>query len=121
MLNRRLHWTGVFAVLLALIAQLGLNATMPQVDLVAGAVTLCHSGNDLGGAPGPSPRHSADCPVCPLCGALHVQVAVLVPHAPITTPSDVAVLVRPELPPPSIAPPAPHRPPSQPRAPPTLS
>jgi hypothetical protein len=120
MLTSRFHLSGLLAVLLALMAQLGAGATVPLVDPVAVAGVLCHT-DDSGNPPAHAPNHPADCPVCPLCATMHAQAAVLASATPrLAPPADFAVL-RPELPPPATAPPALHRPPSQPRAPPTLS
>jgi hypothetical protein len=124
MLSRRLHLPGLFAVLLALMAQLGTGATVPQLDpfaLLAGAETLCHTDDDAGSPPSQAPGHPADCLVCPLCAALHAPAAPLISSAPDLTPPGLRAERRAELPPPSTAPPAPHRPPSQPRAPPVVS
>jgi len=106
MVNRRFQLSGLFSVLLALMAQLGAGATVPRLDpiaLITGAASLCHVADDAGGTPNPAPAHSSDCLVCPLCAALHA------PAAPL--PSGVRILT----------PPSPNRPPSQPRAPPAYS
>ncbi len=121
MLTRRFHLSGIFAVLLALMAQLGISASVSRVDPLVAATALCHTDDETGGTPSPAPSHSADCDVCPLCGTLHVQAAVLVAGSPILKPSAVLTIDRSNLPPASTAPPAPHRPPSQPRAPPVFS
>ena len=113
--------SGLFAVLLALMAQLGAGATVPRIDPVSGVVALCHSDDGAGGAPSHAPGHPADCPVCPLCIALHAPSVSLVSVASVPMPRSVAVVLRTELPPPSTAPPAAFRPPSQPRAPPIYS
>jgi hypothetical protein len=121
MLNRRFHLHGLFAVLLALMAQLATGATVPRFDPVSGIAALCHGDDEAGGSPSQAPSHPADCPVCPLCVALHAP-SVLLPAASIRPlPPTVFVVLKTELPPPSTAPPSPHRPPSQPRAPPTVS
>lgn len=120
MLTRRFPLSGLFAVLLALMAQLGAGATVPQIDPVAAAGALCHTEDD-GTPPANGPTHPADCLLCPLCAALHSQQAVLVSDASILILPSVLAIRRAELPPPSTAPPARHRPPSQPRAPPTVS
>ncbi len=124
MLSRRFHLPGLFAVLLALMAQLGAGATVPRLDpiaLLTGAATLCHIDDDQGGPPSPAPGHPADCLVCPLCAALHAPAAPLVASGPALTPPRLRTERRAELPPPSTAPPAPQRPPGQPRAPPITS
>jgi hypothetical protein len=121
MVSRRFHLHGLFAVLLALMAQLGVGATVPRLDpiaLLTGVASLCHADDE---APNPAPAHSSDCLVCPLCAALHAPAAVL-PSAGVILAAPVAAGERrAELPPPSTAPPAPQRPPSQPRAPPAYS
>ncbi len=119
MLTRRFHLSGLFAVLLALMAQIGAGATVPRIDPIAAAGVLCHT--DEGSAPAPGHGHPADCLVCPLCAALHTQQAMLLSVAPRLTPPSVLAVRRAELPPPSTAPPALPRFPSQPRAPPTAS
>lgn len=121
MVTRRFHLAGLFAVLLALMAQLGIGATVPLTDQVVGVGALCHTEDGAGGTPSHGPSHSSDCLVCPLCVALHAQSVALVPLIAVPAPADVGVVLKAELPPPSTASPAPHRPPSQPRAPPTLS
>jgi hypothetical protein len=122
MLTRWLHVSGMFAVLLALMAQLGMSTSVPSIDPVATVTALCHIDDDSGRTPSPtSPSHSADCLVCPLCGTLHVQLATLVADASVPKPPTVPVGKGSSWLPPSTAPPAPHRPPSQPRAPPVFS
>jgi hypothetical protein len=121
MMCRRFHLAGLFAVLLALMAQLGAGASVPRIDPVAVAGVLCHAEDDAGGAPANAPSHPADCPVCPLCVSMHVAAAAVLPVAAVPVPSGVAVVLKAELPPPSTAPPALRRPPSQPRAPPAFS
>lgn len=112
---------GLVAVLLALMAQLGIGATVPKIDTIAAAAVLCHT-DDTGHAPSHTPGHwPADCPLCPLCGVTHTSLATLVPVATPLAPQAIAVVFKAELPPPATAPPALHWPPSQPRAPPTLS
>ena len=120
MVARRFHLSGLIAVLFALMAQLGAGAAVPSVDPVLAAAVLCHP-DDNGSAPAHRPTHPPDCLVCPLCATLHGQQAMLTAEAPRLIPPPVLVFKRVELPPPSRAPPLLHRPPSQPRAPPTLS
>lgn len=119
MLNRRFHLSGLFAVLLALMAQLGAGAIVPRIDPIAGVGMLCHT--DDSGAPSKAPGHPADCPVCPLCVALHAPAVTLVSAVAAPMPPVTVVVLKAELPPPSTAPPAAYRPPSQPRAPPIFS
>lgn len=119
MLQQRFQLSGLFAMLLALMAQLGAAANQPQIDVAAANVVLCHS--DDGNPPAQAPPHPTDCPMCSLCIGSHVQAPVLaaeprLPPAPRLLPAR-----RPELPPPATAPPLPHRPPNQPRAPPAIS
>jgi hypothetical protein len=125
MLNRRLHLHGLLAVLLALVMQLGLGARVPQIDPLlefVEAETICHSHTPSGDEPSlPSPTHQSECPVCPLCIALHGPTAALVPGPAFLTPRAVAPVRLAELLPPSTAPPTSQRPPNQPRAPPTFS
>jgi hypothetical protein len=119
MLTSRFRSSGLFAVLLALMAQLGAGATVPRIDPVAMAGVLCHTDNG-DKAPVHGPFHPADCTVCPLCAPAHTQPAMAAPGAPALSPSSVLTVLRPELPPPATAPPSLPRAPSQPRAPPTL-
>jgi hypothetical protein len=121
-MSKRRSLAGLFAVLLALTAQLGFGASVPNPDLIGGiAGPICHVDPDSGGAPATPTHHPADCPVCPLCAAAHAPAFAVLPQVAILLPSAAQVVVRGELPPPSTAPPAPHRPPSQPRAPPSFS
>jgi hypothetical protein len=101
-------------------AQLSVGASVPRIDPVAGVGALCHPEDYTGGTPSKAPSHPPDCPVCPFCIALHASFA-LVPVTDSPLPPAVMVAFRSELPPPATAPPAPHRPPSQPRAPPIFS
>jgi hypothetical protein len=117
LVRRRISLPGLFAVLLALMVQLGLGAAVPRLDPVAQAAALCHPG----GAPGPAPTHPADCVVCPLCIVLHAAPAGLVASQEAVLPPSRVVARRVALLPPSTAPPLAQRPPSQPRAPPAYS
>jgi hypothetical protein len=116
---RRHPLSGLFAVLLALMVQLGAGASVPRIDPISGA-TLCHAANDTRDVPSPAPSHESDCPICPLCIALHATSAILASVSATPLPPVARVVVKTELPPPT-APPSPHRPPSQPRAPPIFS
>jgi hypothetical protein len=125
MLNRRLPLHGLLAVLLALMAQIGIGASVPRTDplaIAAGVSDICHAADGSDETPGaPAPVHPLDCLVCPLCIALHTPaVALISPMSSLPAPQVVTVL-RGELPPPSTAPPATRRPPSQPRAPPIIT
>ena len=124
MLNRRVPFHGLLAVLLALMAQLGIGASVPRLDplaLIISVETLCHTPGGAGDAPAPAPMHPLDCLVCPLCVAVQTPSITLISDAAIPMPSAAVVVLRSELPPPSTAPPSSHRPPSQSRAPPTIS
>jgi hypothetical protein len=124
MSNRRVPFHGLFAVLLALMAQLGIGASVPRFDALAqviGTEILCHPPDGAGGAPAPAPMHPLECLICPLCVALHAPPAILVSDVAVLAPSAVVVVLRSELPPPATAPPSSRRAPSQPRAPPTYS
>jgi hypothetical protein len=113
---------GLLAVLVALMAQLGVGASVPRADPIAaltGLDAICHAATD--GAPSRAPMHPADCLVCPLCVVAHLPAAIPVASgAGLISPATVVVL-RHELPPPSTAPPTSYRPPNQPRAPPIAS
>ena len=54
MLTRWFHVSGMFAVLLALMAQLGMGTSVPSIDPVAGVTALCHIDEDTGGTPSPT-------------------------------------------------------------------
>ncbi len=120
MLKSRFRLFELFAVLLALMAQLGAGATAPRVDQVVASV-MCHGEGNDSQIPAHGPNQPSDCPICPLCASLHAQALAVTSDAPLLTPPAIQALLRPELPPPSTAPPALYRSPSQPRAPPTLS
>jgi hypothetical protein len=118
-MTRRLHLPGLFAVLLALMAQLGLGGIVPRVDAfraIGAAGVLCHANGQAGDH---VPGHPADCPVCPLCAALHASPALLpagtiaVPLPSLVVRSLIAWL------PPRTGPPPHDRTPRQPRAPPS--
>jgi len=124
MLNRRYHLHGLFVVLLALVMQLAVGASMPCLSLI-GEVTEaeapCHETHDTGGAPTKVPVHPADCLACSLCCAMQPPIS-LVPVPPNLTPPRIQHAHRTELPPPARAPPPPRSwSPSQPRAPPSVS
>jgi len=131
MLNERFRLRGLFAVLLALMVQLGAGASVPAVNPLAGAAVLCHSDDaytddtytgDTGRSPSHTPGHMpADCPMCPLCSAPHVSSATLIPVAPPLSPPARGIVAKVELPPSPTGPPASHWPPGQPRAPPIFS
>jgi hypothetical protein len=124
MSNRRIRFHGLFAVLLALMAQLGIGASVPRLDAFAqiiGTEILCHPPDKSGSTPAQAPLHPLDCLICPLCAALHAPPMVLVSDVAVHAPHAVVLVLRSELPPPSIAPPSSRRAPSQPRAPPTYS
>ena len=124
LLNRRVSLHGLLAVLLALVAQLGVGATVPRVDVFAQFVgaeaPLCHAADERGTNPSQPPSHPADCLVCPFCIAVHAPAATLICEGAVAMNRSVVAALRPELPPPSTAPPY-HRLPSQPRAPPIYS
>jgi hypothetical protein len=122
MFKRGLSLPGLIAVLLALMVQLGIGATVPRVDPIAlAAGAICHADEPAGGNQDTPPNHAPDCLVCPLCAAVHAP-AIAVLAAQMVLPAPPVMLVsRPGLPPPSTAPPSAQRPPNQPRAPPVLS
>jgi hypothetical protein len=117
----RFHFSGLFAVVLALMAQLGSGSSVPRFDALQTVGVLCHTDDDSSGAPSQAPAHKADCPLCPLCITTHFQATALLSASPIVTPPAVLAAVRSESPPPSTAPPSRNRPPGQPRAPPIFS
>jgi hypothetical protein len=107
MLSRRCYLLGLFASLLALIAQLGAGATVPRFDPVAqliAAEILCHV-TDEGRTPNQAPNHSDGCLACWVCTAVHPQIP-LVPEPPNLTLSRIQLTQRAELPPPARASPS---------------
>lgn len=120
-MRHRFPLAGLFAALLALMAQLAAGAMVPRMAplaQIASAEVLCHS-DDGGAAPDQQPNHPMDCLVCPLCAAVHASTLAVLP-----TPPDVPLVhVMPArlagLPPPARAPALAWRPPQQPRAPPS--
>lgn len=121
MSGHRFHLSGLFAVLLVLMAQLGSGSSVPRFDVLETVGVICHTDDDSSSAPSQAPAHKADCPLCPLCITAHVQAAALVSASPILTPPAVLAAARAELPPPSTAPPSRYWPHGQPRAPPIFS
>jgi Protein of unknown function (DUF2946) len=88
---RRNNQCGLFLVLLALMAQLGWNARvpdMPRMELAAllgDAGAICHSDGDAGGQKSPAmPDH--DCPMCPCCIGSVLTVALPVPTVSLPLP-----------------------------------
>jgi hypothetical protein len=123
MLNRRFHRYGFTLVLLALMAQLGVGASVPKAEfgaMIAGFDAICHAGDDSSGIPNP-PKHGTDCLICPLCIALHAPAIGLLSTGVTLAPRAVIVVARTELPPPATAPPSLWPPSNQPRAPPAVS
>ena len=123
MLNRRVPLCGLLAALLALMAQLGNGASVPQIDpltRIIGAESRCHASGGAGDK-SPAPIHPLDCPVCPICVVVHPPAVALVPDMAALRPTAVVVALRSGIPPPSTAPPSTYRTPGQPRAPPTTS
>lgn len=119
-MTRRFRLSGLIAVLLALIAQLGGGASVPRIDpfrAIGAFQVLCRS-DDGGAAADQAPGHPADCLVCPLCVALHSPPAMLgAGSVPVPLPTAVfRRFVR--VLPPSTAPPSSFWSASQPRAPP---
>ena len=121
MLNRRFHPCGLFAVLLALMVQLGAGASVPRIDPVTGVAVLCHAEHGGGGRPSKAPLYPGACLACPFCAALNAVALVLVPVIGGVLPRAFVVIARTALPPPATAPPISDRAPGQPRAPPILS
>jgi hypothetical protein len=124
MVKRRVPLHGLMAALLALMAQLGIGASVPRFDplaQIAAAATLCHAPDGAGGTQAPPPAHPLDCLVCLLCGPVHAPSAVLVAAETVPMSSVPEVAIRPELPPRSTAPPRLYHSSVQPRAPPAYS
>jgi hypothetical protein len=124
MLNRRAPISGLLAALLALMAQLGIGMSVPRFDplaQLAAAETLCHMSDGAGDTQSPAPAHPLDCLACLLCGPVHTAPAVLASNEAVPMPPLVDVVIRPELPPRSTAPPTLHHSSVQPRAPPAYS
>ena len=121
MSGHRFHLSGLFAVLLALMAQLGSGSSIRRFEDLEAVGVICHTDDDSRNAPSQAPAHKTDCPLCPLCITAHVQAAALVSASPILTTPALLAAARAELSPPSTAPPSAHRPHGQPRAPPIFS
>jgi len=122
---------GMFAALLALIAQIALGAAAPEAELrlaaanaavaALDAAPICHTDDAGNPAPGQRPSHSNDCLACPLCVVAHAPVVALV-VPPVAIPAPPETLAdRSELPPPATAPPVFAWTANQPRAPPAVS
>lgn len=117
--------TGLFCALLALVAQLSFGAAVPDMELplvLHRAALICHARSpDQGKTPPAQHHHLPLSAFCPLCSTLTAP-SPLLPHAGPLLPAPVATLFhRPELPPPSTAPPSiPFRL-AQSRAPPVLA
>jgi hypothetical protein len=81
MLTRPFRLSGLFVMLLALVAQLGWSARVPDVQrmdlaaLLGNAGAICHSSGGAGGQKSPA-MPGQDCPMC-LCCISTVQTAVL--------------------------------------------
>ena len=125
MIGRRFHPWGVFAVVLALVAQLSTVASVAPdgavpLRLLAAQTIICHT-DSHGRPPARTPHHRPAYPACPLYVGAHNPVSVLPVQAPDLPPPPVLAIARAELPPPATAPPAPRYSPSHPRAPPTFS
>jgi hypothetical protein len=120
MMSFRHRISGMVAVLLALMVQIAVGATVPQIDPVVAlfsAETLCHTDQPSDGPDHESPP--LDCLLCPFCVVVHAQ-AVALPDAPVLRPPNAKWLrvTLPEVAVPPL-PPLP-RPPGQPRAPPLV-
>ena len=94
MLTRPFRLSGLFVMLLALAAQLGWNARvpdMPRMELAAllgDAGAICHGSGGAGGQKSPA-MPGQDCPMC-LCCISTVQTAVL-PVPIVSLPLPVAI------------------------------
>jgi hypothetical protein len=93
MRNPRFHLPRLFAVLLALIAQLGGGTSMPdmpRMDLAAllgDAGAICHVGG-AGGQKSPA-MPGQDCPMCPCCIGTAVPAALPVPIVSLSLPTAI--------------------------------
>jgi len=110
---------------LALVAHLAFGAAVPDMELPLAlnqAALICHAGSPNQGKTPPAQHHHLPLSAfCPLFSTLTAPSALLPPAGP-QVPAPIATLFhRPELPPPSTAPPSiPFRL-AQPRAPPVLA
>jgi hypothetical protein len=121
-LRQRLHLPGLLMVLFALSVQLGVGSRVPQIDpLIQELATLCQASAAPDQSPHQAPAHPMDCLLCPLCMTVHVASAWILPQAVVILVPVIGVAERPELPPPSRAPPPARRYVAQPRAPPAHS
>lgn len=122
MLTRRFRLSGLFVMLLALVAQLVWNARVPDVQpmdlaaLLSDAGAICHSSGGAGGQKSPA-MPGQECPLC-LCCISTVQAAVL-PVPIVSVPLPVAIPpARFAVTPPATGPPPVRFATARPRAPP---
>jgi hypothetical protein len=125
MIRRRIPASGVFLVLLALVAQLAFGAVVPrpEVALVLEQTgVICHAAEPSGGTTPPAHHHNTpDCQFCPLCMSLATPGVVLPESAPHPVPPRAVAFHRAGLPPPAAAPPIEAVRTAQPRGPPILA
>ena len=109
MRRRRIPLSGQFLVLLALVAQLGWNARlpdMPRMELAAllrDSGAICHSGGGAGGKQSPG-MPDRDCPMCPCCIGTLLPAAQPVPIVCVPLPEAVST-AQCAVTPPAIGPP----------------
>jgi hypothetical protein len=109
MLTSRFRLVGLFAVLLALMAQLGAGASVPDMPrmhlaaLLGDAGAICHISGGAGGQKSPA-IPGQDCPMCICC--IGTVLAAVLPVPMVSLPPDVAVApARFVVTPPSTGPP----------------
>ena len=111
---------GRLLAVLALLVQIALGGAVPDIVAAQRAAlmqdgAICHAD----GEPSDGPHHAPDHAWCPICGALSVAPAMLLP-APVLPRSGRMVLLRPQAPQSAHRPVAYNAAAFQPRAPPAL-
>ena len=121
MAHSRCHPLGLFLALFALMTQIALGASVPQVQpALAGFGAICHAGGNDGPAPTAPAQHAPDCMACLRCAAIGVPLTALADAPDVPLPSLVFIAPAVVLPP-ATAPPARKAQQAQPRGPPVLT
>ena len=121
MRNRRVSLMGLPAVMLALLMQLGFGARVPANASLISVMVICRADAAVPVRPWTPDHHDPGCPVCPLCAAAHTGQPALVPVVAGVSEPRAVRFTQVGLPWLSILPPSRVRPPTQPRAPPTVA
>jgi hypothetical protein len=107
----------LFLALLAIMAQLTVATAVPASSVSLADVTVLCQHDGKSDAPAAPAHHTPDCSVCFFCHNV-VGTAGLIATPPLLPIPAIAPVARAVVLPPATAPPAFHRAPSQPRAPP---